>query len=117
MKKKINFFGRSFLLLALAIAVVLGASTNASAFVSMSPDQVTCTPCHTDGRLGDGKGGEVPHEIPQDTSTPAPAPVESVNFEAKGQLTFAPKVNWDDLWSWIEVQQPEQIPTKYDELF
>jgi len=119
---KSNKNTRTIILLVLVVALVLFTSGNALGFVQMSPDKVTCTPCHTDGRMGDGKGGEIPPpEIPkppasQPAPKPAPAP-QPVVEPVKSQVVFAPSVDWDKLWEWINSQQPEEIPSKYDELF
>jgi len=114
-------YTRTTILLVIVVALVLFTSGSAFGFVQMSPDKVTCTPCHTDGRMGDGKGGEIPPpQIPQPTPQPAPKPApapQPVAEPVKSQVVFAPSVDWDQLWNWIQDQVPEQIPSRYDELF
>ena len=129
-KMKSNKYKRTIIFLVLVVALVLLTSSSAFGFVQMSPDKVTCTPCHTDGRMGDGKGGEIPPpQLPKPPASqpapkpapapaPAPQPVDSVQPEpVKSLVVFAPSVEWDQLWDWAEKQVPEQIPEKYDELF
>lgn len=61
MSEKKGRYGRPLILLALFLGLSFGiffsATSNANATQSMSPDGKTCTPCHTDGRVGTGATG------------------------------------------------------------
>ena len=124
MNRKLSIASRTVILLVLALVVVLGAATSTSAMVSMSPDKVTCTPCHTDGRLGDGKGGEIPPPAKEgegSAATPTAPAVDQKILDLKtttlGKLSVAPAAEWDDLWTWVGVQKPQEIPNVYDDLY
>lgn len=66
----------TLLVLAAAVALFVGLfAVSADATPNMSPDKVTCTPCHTDGRKGDGKGGVImPNAKPAAQETKKEAP-------------------------------------------
>lgn len=124
MEKGIKWAKRVFLLLALALVVTVSTTTETNAFVSMSEDQVTCTPCHEDGRKGDGKGGEIhPDGTSENEGTKGEGKTEEnpilTQYQSTmtGNLTIAPAAAWDDLWSWIQAQPPAKIESKYDEAF
>lgn len=114
-------FKSVFLLMAFAFVFLVSSASQSQAFVSMSEDQVTCTPCHNDGRMGDGEGGEIYPE----TSTPAETEgsmgedpiLEKYQSTTAGNLVIAPAANWDELWAWVQAQLPPKIENKYDEAF
>lgn len=123
MKRGIHLVKSAFLLIAFALVILVSSTSETQAFVSMSEDQVTCTPCHEDGRKGDGKGGEI-HAEPSGTEgtegegkTEADPILSKYQSITMGNLTIAPAANWDDIWSWSLAQPPLKIENKYDEAF
>lgn len=124
MKKGMNLVKSVFLLVAFAIVILVSSTTETQAFVSMSEDQVTCTPCHEDGRKGDGKGGEIhpegtdSGEATEGEGTETENPILSqYQSTMSGNLTIAPVATWDDLFSWVQAQPAVKIEAKYDEAF
>lgn len=124
MKKGVNLVKSAFLLIAFALVILVSSTSETQAFVSMSEDQVTCTPCHEDGRKGDGKGGEIhpegtgSGEATEGEGTEAENPILSkYQSTMSGNLTIAPVADWDDLFSWVQAQPVVKIEAKYDEAF
>jgi Cu-Zn family superoxide dismutase len=121
-KRGIGFFKSAFLILAFALVVLVCTTNETQAFVAMSEDQVTCTPCHNDGRKGDGNGGEI-HAEPSAPAETGEGPVAEdpiltkYQSTAVGNLTLAPAANWDDIWSWVQAQPSPKIENKFDEAF
>ena len=124
MKKGMNLIKSAFLLIAFALVILVSSTSETQAFVSMSEDQVTCTPCHEDGRKGDGKGGEIHAEEPAtNEGTEGEGTAEENPILTKyqstmvGNLTIAPAATWDDLFSWVQAQPAVKIEAKFDEAF
>jgi len=121
--KKGAFLKSVFFIFAFALIIVVCSTSETQAFVSMSEDQVTCTPCHEDGRMGDGKGGEIYPETATPTETGSEGSGEADPILTKyqntteGNLIIAPAAAWDELWSWIQAQPVRTVENKYDELF
>ncbi|ACL18840.1 hypothetical protein Dhaf_0776 [Desulfitobacterium hafniense DCB-2] len=120
MEKGILWAKRAFLLFALAVVVIVSTTTETNAFVSMSEDQVTCTPCHEDGRKGDGKGGEIHPDgsLDNEEAKGEDKKGDKQDILAKyqttmmGNLVIAPAAPWDDLWTWVQAQPPVKAESK-----
>lgn len=119
-----NLIKSAFLIVAFALVILVSSTSETQAFVSMSEDQVTCTPCHEDGRKGDGKGGEIhpeatgSGETTEGEGTKAENPILSqYQSTMSGNLIIAPVATWDDLFGWVQAQPAVKIEAKYDEAF
>lgn len=120
MSHKLKVSARIALLMVFILAFVFTMTVNSYGYVSMSPDQVTCTPCHQDGRIGDGQGGEIRPDAGEDqeeTPDEVDARITVLEPTRSGNLLIAPAADWDDLYSWVAAQQGSKIENKWDEAF
>lgn len=71
------------LFLGVSFGVLFSSASNTNAYPDLSPDGVTCTPCHEEG-FGGGGGAETPATPAEETpSTPTETPAETTEEPAE----------------------------------